>query len=281
MNSSLFSPNTKRRRCLQALLAVVALTSIEAFQVNQPQHHTSVRSQQTTVPLKDASEWYSPPPVKKEVALPKIPAGQKALQTNISTAAELEAFLHNGDDRLVIVKFYASWCKSCALFSIKLDKLALQHADWVSKKDGTTVEKRGSVRIVNIEYGAARELCCALQVKKLPTVYMYTAAASGISAAGEGMARVQDFSCPPSQFQRLQDLTAAYLQQQQRREADAAKQFEAKLAAGSNMIQEQLAAQLPEAAEQVYSAAAAAVVVKEECSFKQRLWNRLRNTKKE
>lgn len=279
MNSSLLSPNTtKRRRCLQALLAVVALTSIEAFQVNQPQHH-SVRSQQTTVPLKDASEWYSPPPVKKEAAVPKIPAGQRALQTNISTAAELEAFLHNGDDRLVIVKFYASWCKSCALFSIKLDKLALQHADWVSKKDGTTVEKRGSVRIVNIEYGAARELCCALQVKKLPTVYMYTSAA-GISAAGEGMARVQDFSCPPSQFQRLQDLTAAYLQQQKRRETVVAQQFEAKLAAGSNMIQEQLAAQLPAAAEQVYSAAAA-VVVKEDCSFKQRLWNRLRNTKTE
>jgi hypothetical protein len=65
-------------------------------------------------PPDNSDEWYSPPPVvpKKAAAADarRPPADQSALQTDITTAAELHDFLHNSDDqRLTIVKFYASW----------------------------------------------------------------------------------------------------------------------------------------------------------------------------
>lgn len=53
------------------------------------------------------SEWYSPPPPKKSFSMPG--RGQVALQTEITSEAELDSFLNNGDDRLVVVKFYSEW----------------------------------------------------------------------------------------------------------------------------------------------------------------------------
>jgi thiol:disulfide interchange protein len=60
----------------------------------------------------EASEWYTPPPLVKPAAavVPHHRAGGKALQTSLTTKEQLDEFLNNKEDqRLVIVKFYASW----------------------------------------------------------------------------------------------------------------------------------------------------------------------------
>jgi hypothetical protein len=184
-----------------------------------------------------------------------------------------------------------------------MSKLAAEHADWVNKEGGDVVQ-RGGLRIVNIEYGAARELCVELQITRLPTVQMYMPVASAERGAattttGTLMQKVQDFSCPPSQFHRLQDFTEFYLKKQQARSPSVtainrapdvgvvqAKNhedaFEAKLDAGRDLIREKFAAQLPAAAAQLYAAAGAAAKEEEEednlePTKNTRFWSRLRN----
>ena len=133
-------------------------------------------------------------------------------------------------------------CKSCAKFSRKLDHLAAQHADIVDKNHGH-VRNHGAIRIVNVEYGAAMELCRSLHVKQLPTVHLY-----------QNGRRVQDFVCPPSQFHRLEDLTEFYVNLQSKKESLLQTQthttnsnqqsneelFEATINQGRNMIQGKL-----------------------------------------
>jgi len=95
------------------LLLVVAVLVVDSFTaVSLPttiapsRLHSSVAWQS-----EEESEWYCPPtpPPPAETVPTRIPAGQMALQTEITTAQELEALLHDGDERLTIVKFYASW----------------------------------------------------------------------------------------------------------------------------------------------------------------------------
>ena len=53
----------------------------------------------------DDSEWYTPPP--PPVTAPVLPG--KPLQIDLTTAEQLERLLNEDDDRLIIIKFYASW----------------------------------------------------------------------------------------------------------------------------------------------------------------------------
>jgi thiol:disulfide interchange protein len=56
----------------------------------------------------DDSEWYSPPPAPKMAVMPR-PSASKPLQTDVTTVQELARVLNDADDRLIIIKFYASW----------------------------------------------------------------------------------------------------------------------------------------------------------------------------
>lgn len=56
----------------------------------------------------DDSEWYSPPPAPKAAVVPR-PSSSKPLQTDVTTAQELARILNDADDRLIIIKYYASW----------------------------------------------------------------------------------------------------------------------------------------------------------------------------
>lgn len=178
----------------------------------------------------DESEWYTPPPPPKVV----VPANSRALQTELCTHGDMESFLHEkNDDRLVVVKYYASWCRTCAKVSRKLDLLAAQHADWVSSSDGSSVTKQGNVRIATVEYMAGRELCAGID--KLPTIRMF------LPNANTGvLEQVQEFSCPPSQFQRLSDLVKGYVKQQQLRQEE--QELSEALTRGHAMIQKSLEA---------------------------------------
>lgn len=124
------------------------------------------------------------------------------------------------------------------MLGLKMDKLALDHAD--RRVDSTISNSRrneGQVRILNVEYGAARELCQQMNIARLPTIHMYMPSSSSsrsIQTTSDDresttttssnvigrMTKVQDFSCSLKDFQRVKDLTAGYIlvQQQQQQE---------------------------------------------------------------
>jgi len=95
--------------------------------------------------------------------------------TQISSPEEFQKFLME-DDRLTMIRFYASWCKSCAKMGVHYKSIAREVGDHViTTTDGKEiVVRKGNVRIAEIEYGANEEFCKALGIKKLPTVHFYS-----------------------------------------------------------------------------------------------------------
>ena len=95
--------------------------------------------------------------------------------SQISSPEDFQKFLME-DDRLTMIRFYASWCKSCAKMGVHYKNIAREVGDQViTTTDGKEiVVRRGNVRIAEIEYGANEEFCKALGIKKLPTVQFYS-----------------------------------------------------------------------------------------------------------
>lgn len=98
------------------------------------------------------------------------------------------------DDRLCVVKFYATWCKSCQKFGVKYRHLAFEEGDRIVGMEGTVVHS-GEVRFAEVEYSASAKLCKLLKVKKLPTVHMYR----------KGKGKIVDMTCKPSLFHLVVD----------------------------------------------------------------------------
>lgn len=108
----------------------------------------------------------------------------------ITTVEEIKDFLEflGEDDRLCVVKFHASWCKSCQKFGIRYKKLALKEGDKIDRR-GTVLEK-GRVRFAEVEFTANADLCRTLGVHKLPYIHIYSGSKG----------RVADFACGPKNF---------------------------------------------------------------------------------
>jgi len=105
----------------------------------------------------------------------------------INGREELIDFLKD-DDRLCIIKFYASWCKSCARFGLKFNQLARNHGDVIDKKGN--IVKEGNMRFAEIEYGQNKQLCKAIGIKKLPFVQLYKT----------NTGKIDEFVCGPRDF---------------------------------------------------------------------------------
>ena len=91
------------------------------------------------------------------------------------------------DERLSIVKVFASWCKTCKVFDVRYRKLANQLGDLQS----------GSVRFAEMQYDlpANEEMCKLLNATKLPYILIYKGSKG----------KVADFQCTPAKFQVLVD----------------------------------------------------------------------------
>jgi len=111
----------------------------------------------------------------------------------IQTHQDYVNFLQE-DDRLCLVKFYASWCKSCKRFGVSFRHLAYEDGDHLNPKNGDVVHL-GNARFAEVEYSANAQLCKTLKVRKLPTVHYYK--------RGEG--KLSELTCKPSQFQVVVD----------------------------------------------------------------------------
>lgn len=125
-------------------------------------------------------------------ATPKITQVQ-GLEEFLDLVAEL-------DDRVLVIEFYASWCKSCHKFGAKFRHLANTYADKVDV-NGDVLE-RGTVRFAMVEYGANVRLCKSFGIKKLPYVHMYKAP----------IGKLSEFVCGPKFFdERLKYRLESYL----------------------------------------------------------------------
>jgi len=123
------------------------------------------------------------------------------------------------DERLCIVKFYASWCKSCHKFGMKYKKLALKHADM--QDNASHVLERGEVRFAEVEYGKSSSLCRSLGVRKLPYVMIYKVS----------VGKIAEFPCGPKYFDdRLVNRLNRYLEM-----SDEELQFEQKMEGGTSL----------------------------------------------
>eukprot|EP00527_Entomoneis_sp_CCMP2396_P004728 CAMPEP_0198153612 /NCGR_PEP_ID=MMETSP1443-20131203/64972_1 /TAXON_ID=186043 /ORGANISM="Entomoneis sp., Strain CCMP2396" /LENGTH=228 /DNA_ID=CAMNT_0043820011 /DNA_START=295 /DNA_END=981 /DNA_ORIENTATION=- len=169
------------------------------------------------------SEWYSPPPPKTKSGV-KLPKGVVPNVRNIKSNVEFLEFL-NEDDRLCIVKFHASWCKSCQKFNVHFDKFAREQADWVDADTGA-IYQTNSFRVAAVEYTACKQLCNALGIEKLPTVFLY----------GNGR-KLAEVSVGASKFQKVRDAVQQYSNfNSQDRE------FAANMEEGANLIKQNVLA---------------------------------------
>jgi thiol-disulfide isomerase/thioredoxin len=130
--------------------------------------------------------------VKGSTGMPKI--------TIVHGLNDFLDFLAESDDRLVVVEYYASWCKSCHKFGLKYKQLANKYADKVDKS-GEIIQE-GKVRFAQVEYGANVRLCKTMGIKKLPYVQMYKAP----------LGKISEFVCGPKFFdERLKTRLEGYL----------------------------------------------------------------------
>jgi thioredoxin len=83
----------------------------------------------------------------------KKSSGYKNLDINQYNA------LVNDKEQLVLVDFYAPWCKSCIQMSPHIDKIAQMY--------------QGRVKVVRINVDENKTMSQVLNIKYLPTVYLY------------------------------------------------------------------------------------------------------------
>jgi len=104
------------------------------------------------------------------------------------------------DDRICVIKFYASWCKSCQKFGVKFRNMAKEEGDIIYTKSQELI-KPGRVRFAEIEYSSNVELCRSLSIKRLPNVHLYKGEVGQLAA----------FPCGPSKFPILESKLESFL----------------------------------------------------------------------
>ena len=183
-----------------------------------PHHSTHVQLSMLAA-AQESSEWYSPPP--EPVAPLQHGSNAHAVVTTIRSATELQEYLEADPERVTVIKFHASWCKSCQKFGQKFHQLASHQADWHDPKQDVLVHA-GAARFAAIEWGANTALCRHLGVQKLPTVYFY-----------RGTEQLTGFAAGPSKMQTVKD-TLQYLQDA----GDRERNMELKLVKGQQLVQD-------------------------------------------
>jgi hypothetical protein len=140
------------------------------------------------------------------VSIAAIPRGVHAPVDEINSPEELRDFL-NQDDRICVIKFHATWCKSCQRMGLKYQGYANKHGDWVQGQGRSgcdvfndpddyerEVLKDGEYRFGSIEINSNAGMCKELGINKLPYIHIYS--------KGE---QLSGFPCGPARFYRLRE----------------------------------------------------------------------------
>eukprot|EP00804_Cyclotella_cryptica_P018767 CCRYP_007249-RA/>CCRYP_007249-RA protein AED:0.25 eAED:0.25 QI:211/0.85/0.87/1/1/1/8/367/1439 len=106
------------------------------------------------------------------------------------------------DERLSVVKVYATWCKTCQVFDIRYRKLASQIGDIYSSSSPDALLQKGRVRFSEMAFDDPNneEMCRLLNATKLPYILVYKGSRG----------KITDFQCGPSNFQMLIDVVNQY-----------------------------------------------------------------------
>lgn len=102
--------------------------------------------------------------------IPKPSKRTKTFVEDITSLNELKWFLEE-DERPVVIKFYAKWCKKCQRLGLHFDRLAMEMGDRIV--DQQFVD--GDVRFAAIEYNQESHdfITEDLQIRGFPTLQMY------------------------------------------------------------------------------------------------------------
>jgi len=94
----------------------------------------------------------------------------KIIVEEITSLNELKWFLEE-DERPVVIKFYAKWCKKCKRLGLRFDRLAMELGDRIV--DQQFID--GDVRFAAVEYHqeSHRFITEELQILGFPTLQMY------------------------------------------------------------------------------------------------------------
>lgn len=122
---------------------------------------------QSEAPAVDTTTLEQPLPVRK---IPKPSKRTEILVEEITSLNELKWFLEE-DERPVVIKFYAKWCKKCQRLGLKMNRLAMELGDRIV--DQQFVD--GDVRFAAVEYNkdSHRFITEELQIRGFPTLQMY------------------------------------------------------------------------------------------------------------
>eukprot|EP00579_Thalassiosira_antarctica_P032941 CAMPEP_0202000412 /NCGR_PEP_ID=MMETSP0905-20130828/6765_1 /ASSEMBLY_ACC=CAM_ASM_000554 /TAXON_ID=420261 /ORGANISM="Thalassiosira antarctica, Strain CCMP982" /LENGTH=981 /DNA_ID=CAMNT_0048556881 /DNA_START=139 /DNA_END=3084 /DNA_ORIENTATION=- len=106
------------------------------------------------------------------------------------------------DERLSVVKVYASWCKTCKVFDVRYRKLASQFGDKYDSKTGTEITQMGRVRFAEMQFDNPNneEMCKVLNATKLPYIFLYKGSKG----------KMKEFQCSPTKFKMLTDAVNEY-----------------------------------------------------------------------
>jgi len=122
---------------------------------------------QSEAPTADTTTLAKPLSVRE---IPKPSKRTEIIVEEITSLNELKWFLEE-DERPVVIKFHAKWCKKCQRLGLKLNRLAMELGDRIV--DQQFVD--GDVRFAAIEYNqdSHRFITEDLQIRGFPTLQMY------------------------------------------------------------------------------------------------------------
>eukprot|EP00577_Skeletonema_sp_RCC1716_P022347 CAMPEP_0113422602 /NCGR_PEP_ID=MMETSP0013_2-20120614/28548_1 /TAXON_ID=2843 ORGANISM="Skeletonema costatum, Strain 1716" /NCGR_SAMPLE_ID=MMETSP0013_2 /ASSEMBLY_ACC=CAM_ASM_000158 /LENGTH=227 /DNA_ID=CAMNT_0000310357 /DNA_START=36 /DNA_END=719 /DNA_ORIENTATION=- /assembly_acc=CAM_ASM_000158 len=133
-----------------------------------------------------------------------VPPSQRLLETRstifkIQQPEELLDFISE-DDRLCVIKVYASWCQACKKFDLRYRKLASKYSDkYTTNTKGAPpaeIKQQGKIRFAELQYDNPQneDLCdSVLGTTSFPYILIYK--------RQEG--KIRGFHCTPAKFQLL------------------------------------------------------------------------------
>jgi len=159
-----------------AICLVLCVSTCRSFTAPHPPMHLATNSPAfaTTTAIKYRYEIATlEKPLQLSVRKNNIPKPSKRtviLVEDIMSLDELKYFLEE-DERPVVVKFYAKWCKKCQQVGRHFDRLAMELGDRIV--DQQLID--GDVRFAAVEYNEESKtfITDALQIQGVPTLQMY------------------------------------------------------------------------------------------------------------
>jgi len=158
---------------IKLLVSVIIMTSVTSTVAFMDQNPPTTTNCQLTIPRRTplfAFKIFGGSSDKYE--RDHITAQSKPHIIELVNPEEYKQFLE-ADDRLSAIKIHASWCKSCKLFGKQYERIGKEIGDLVAIDDGSTITRKGEIRLAEIEYGKNGKLCKSLGVKKVPSIFFY------------------------------------------------------------------------------------------------------------